>query len=109
MSKPLDPDTHQRVTMVIDRARRSGANVPTRLNDAQLIWTKEREHQVTVQAVRDLIDQFRVWMPHEFLRIINRDMVGYTPTDMHTALAKWLDSYLNHVRDSAPLSTSHQI
>ena len=103
MNKPLDEDTFQRVTMVIDRARRSGVNVPTRLNDAQLLWTKEREHRAMVEAVRNLIEQFQVWMPHEFLRTINRDMVGYTPTQMHTAIAKWLDKYLIHVRDDTSL------
>jgi hypothetical protein len=100
MAKPLDRDTFQRVTMVIDRARRSGANVPTRLNDAGLIWTKDQEHKVRVSAVRDLLVEFGVWRPHEFLRLVNRDLVGCTPTEMHQAIEKWLDQYLEHVRQA---------
>jgi len=98
MIKPLDVDTFQRVTMIIDRARRSGANVPTRLNDAQLIWTKERERHHGVTVLRDLLQEFDIWMPHEFLRLVNRELVNCTPTDMHMAIRKWLGDYLDHAR-----------
>lgn len=98
MVKPLDPETFQHVTTVIDRARRSGANVPTRLNDAKLVWTKERERQARIEAVRGLVQEFDGWLPHEFLRIVNRELVNCTPTDMHMAIRKWIDQYLDHVQ-----------
>lgn len=100
MSKPLDPELFQRVTMVIDRARRSGANVPTRLNDAQLIWTPEREHHARVEVTRDMMQEFDRWMPHEFLRTINRELVNCTPTDMYIAIRKWIFQWYEHVRDT---------
>lgn len=99
MSKPLDPELFQRVTMVIDRARRSGANVPTRLNDAQLIWTPERMRQARIEVTREMMQEFDQWMPHEFLRTINRELVNCTPTDMHIAIRKWLDQWYDHVRN----------
>lgn len=98
MTKPLDPELFQRVTTVIDRARRSGANVPTRLNDAHLIWTPEREHRVRIQAATDMLLQFDQWMPHEFLRLVNRELVNCTPTDMYVAIRKWMDQWFEHVR-----------
>jgi hypothetical protein len=98
MAKQLDEDTFRRVTMIIDRARRSGANIPTRLNDAKLIWTKDQEHQAEVSAIRGLLLEFRIWRPHEFLRIVNKDLVGCTPTEMHLAIETWLDRYLERVQ-----------
>jgi len=98
MVKPLDDDTFQHMTTVVNRARRSGANIPTRLNEAKLVWTKEREHQVRVEVIRDLLQGFDVWMPHEFLRIVNRELVNCTPTDMHMAIRRWIEQYLDHVR-----------
>lgn len=98
MVKPLDQETFQHVTSVINRARRSGANVPTRLNDARLIWTKEQEQRTKVEALRDLLQEFDVWMPHEFLRIVNRELVNCTPTDMHMAIRKWIQRYLDHAQ-----------
>jgi len=94
--KPLDPDTHARVAMVIDRARRSGVSVPTRLHDARLLWTKEREDKVYKEALQDLLVEFQVWKPHEFLRIVNPDLVGCTPTEMHHAILEWLQRYVEH-------------
>lgn len=98
MVKPLDQETFQHITSVINRARRSGANVPTRLNDARLIWTKEQEQRTKVEALRDLLQEFDVWMPHEFLRIVNRELVNCTPTDMHMAIRKWIQQYLDHAQ-----------
>lgn len=98
MVKPLDEDTFQRVSMVIDRARRSGANVATRLNDARLVWTKEREQQTRATAIRDMLQDFDIWMPHELLRKVNRELVNCTPTDMHMAIRQWFGEYLDHVR-----------
>jgi hypothetical protein len=98
MSKPLDQETFQHVTQVIDRARRNGANIPTRLNDAKLIWTKQRERNARVETVEQLIMEFQVWKPHEVLRIINRELINCTPADMHQAISLWLDKYLTHLR-----------
>lgn len=94
----LDPVFLERVTMVIDRARRSGANIPTRLNDAQLLMTKERETKIRVETVQDLIMEYRVWRPSEFLRLVNRELTNCTPADMHQAVLKFLEQYLEHVR-----------
>ena len=96
--KPLTEDMFRRVTLIIERARRSGANIPTRLNEAQLIFTPEREQQARVTALRDLLQEFDVWMPHEFLRIVNRELVNCTPTDMHMAIRQWINQYLDHAR-----------
>jgi hypothetical protein len=95
---PLEPELHSRVQMIIDRARRSGVPAPTRLNDAQLLWTKAMERQLRVETVRDLILEFQVWRPHEFLRLVNRELINCTPADMHQAIQQFLDSYLEHVK-----------
>ena len=97
MSRPLDEGIEQRVTMIIDRARRSGASVPVRLNDARLLFTKDREHAVHLEALKDLMVEFRGWQPHEFLRLVNRELVNCTPADMYRAINKWLDTYVAHV------------
>ncbi len=101
LTKSLDEALLQRVIQVMDRARRSGANVPSRLNEAGLLWTPEREHQAQTRALREMLDQFRAWMPHEFLRTINRELVNCTPTDMHTAIRLWLENYHDHMKKGA--------
>ena len=96
MRRPLDEQTHERVRMVMDRARFSGASIPTKLNDAGLLWTPEREHGIRVSAIRDLFNDFRNWQPHEYLRTVNRSLVNCTPTDMYIAIHGWLQKYLEH-------------
>jgi hypothetical protein len=101
MRSTLDEQTFQRVTQVIDRARRSGASVPVRLNDALLLWTPERERNIRVDALKDLQMEFLVWHPHEFLRTVNRSLVNCAPTDMYIAIREWLDKYITHVRETS--------
>lgn len=98
----LDPEVHARVQAVIDRARRSGVPAPTRLNDARMLWTRVQERQTRVETVQDLIMEFQVWKPHEFLRLVNRELVNCTPADMHQAISQFLGSYLEHVKAGYP-------
>lgn len=91
---------HERVQMIIDRARRSGSSIPTRLNDAQLLWTPRRQHQLTVEVLENLMMEFKVWLPHEFLRTVSRSLASCTPTDMHSAIETWLQSYIDHIKRS---------
>jgi hypothetical protein len=98
VAKPLDEETFHRVTQVIARARRSGANVPTRLHDAKLLWTPDRQKKLTHEAIQDMIGEFDVWRPAEFLRLINRELVNCTPTDMHIAIRQWIGDYAKHVQ-----------
>jgi hypothetical protein len=100
MPKPLASDIEQSVQHVMDQARRSGANVPARLNAAGLLFTKEREHRARKEALEDLIMEFRVWMPHEFLRLVNRELTGCTPTDMWHAISKWMEDYVAYIKKS---------
>jgi hypothetical protein len=83
--------------MIIERARRSGANVPTRLNDAGLLWTKEKEAKTYLGALRDFQVAMRGWMPHEYLRTVNRSLVNCTPTEMYEAILKWVGKYIEQV------------
>jgi hypothetical protein len=96
--KQLDQETFQRVTLIINRARRSGANVPTRLHEAGLLWTPERQKKLARDTVQDMIAEFDVWRPAEFLRLIKRELVNCTPTDMHMAIRQWIGDYADHVR-----------
>lgn len=99
-TRSLDEATARQVTTIIDRARRAGANVPARLHEAKLIWSKEREKAAEVQGVEDMLAEFKVWLPHEFLRLVNRELVGCTPTDMYNAIHKWMGDYLEHIKRS---------
>jgi len=101
MGRTLDVTTERHVQSVIDQARRSGANIPTRLNDAKLLFTKSQEHAVRVEAVEQMLREFRIWLPHEFLRLVNRELAGCTPAEMHHAISKWLEDYLVHIKKSA--------
>jgi hypothetical protein len=101
MDKSLDLDVEQVVQAVINTARRSGASVPHRLNTAGLLFTKERELRARNEALEDLLMEFRVWMPHEFLRLVNRELTGCTPTDMWHAIGKWLEDYVAYIKKSA--------
>jgi hypothetical protein len=96
--KSLDPDTHAHVTQVIDRARRAGANIPTRLNEAKLLWTRERERTAKLEALRDLIQEMDTWMPHEYLRTVNRTLTNCTPAEMHQAMLGFVHQYLAKVK-----------
>jgi hypothetical protein len=100
MGRTLDVNTERHVQSVIDQARRSGANIPTRLNDAKLLFTKEQEHRTEVEALEQMLMEFRVWLPHEFLRITNRELTNCTPTEMWHAISKWLEDYLAHIKKS---------
>lgn len=98
MPRPLDHDTALRVTSIIEQARRAGGNVPFRLNEAGLLLTKEREKHIRDKALGQMLTEFRVWMPHEFLRMVNRELAGCTPTDMYHAIHKWITDYVESIK-----------
>ena len=94
----LDPDTSIRVTTILDRARRSGANAPTRLHDAGLLWTKEKEARTYIKALEELLTAMRSWMPHEYLRTVNRELVNCTPSEMYEAIMAWAQKYVEQAK-----------
>lgn len=96
----LDPGTEKKVRMVIDQARRSGASIPRRLHEAGLLHTQQRRHKSEMEALEQLRLQFRTWLPHEFLRLVNRELAGCTPADMHHAISNWLEDYVAHIKKS---------
>lgn len=98
MNKPLDADTEKHVTSVIKRALHAGANIPARLNEAGLLLTKAREKGVREEALERLLTEFQVWLPHEFLRLVNRELTGCTPADMYHAIHKWLGDYIDTIK-----------
>lgn len=86
------------MSTVIDRARRAGANVPARLNEARLLWTPAREHEKKVAALQDLLNEFQVWLPHEYLRLVNQNLTNCTPTHMYNGIQEWLQRYVDHAK-----------
>jgi hypothetical protein len=88
--KLLDQVTYDRVEAVVQHCRRHGINIPTRLHEADLLWTPERERLLRADAMRFIAVEMLEWSPAEYLRTVNKKLEAATPTEMYHAIATWI-------------------
>jgi len=95
MVRPLDPEAQVQVQQVIEHARYAGGNIPTWLNSAGLLWTKEKEAKLKKEVLSKLLQDMKSWLPHEYLRTVNKELVNCTPVDMYRAMIGFIEQYLD--------------
>jgi hypothetical protein len=98
----LDQATFNRVTAVVNYCRRNGVDIPTRLHEADLLWTPERERHLRADAMRFIALEILEWSPAEFLRTVNRSITNATPAEMYHAITLWIKRHADEAEKTAP-------
>lgn len=94
----MDPETYSRIRLSLDRARYRGASPPDQLNQDGLVWTKDRERQVRLAAIKFILDEMAGWSPAEFLRRRKKGLESATPADMYMCIREWIQEHLAHAQ-----------
>lgn len=94
----MDQETYDRIRLSLDRARYRGASPADQLNQDGLVWTRDRERQVRVAALRFILDEMVGWSPAEFLRRRKKGLESATPADMYMCIREWIQEHLAHAQ-----------
>lgn len=101
MTTPLDPVTWLAVTQALDRARWSGMNIPEALNKAGFILSPAARLEIERSILGRLLDELRLWQPHEMLRRAHLSQDGGTPADMYRAVQGYLEEFIEHRKEQS--------
>lgn len=94
----MDQDTYDKITRSLARARYRGASPIDQLNQDGLVWTRERERKIRIQAMRFILDEMSGWSPAEFLRRRNKGLENCTPADMYICIREWIQEHIAYAR-----------
>lgn len=101
MIVPLDPSTWMKVNSVLDRAKWTGADPVELLHKEGLLNSPATRLQIEKSILGRLLEELRLWQPHEMLRRLHLSQDGGTPADMYRAVQSYLEEFIEHRKEQS--------
>lgn len=95
---PIDADTYAMLLRVQERAKKLGMDPLEGFQQADLLLTPRRRHEISVDAAGDLVRRLRRQSPNKLMSFSLQRVEG-TAAEMFEATLVWLDLYLQQLAD----------